>query len=116
MLMASARSEHDVRELVSRRAADAINIKLMKSGVAGSLAMIEAAKAGGLRLMIGGMVESILAMTFSAQMAAGSGGFSWVDLDTPMFIANNPFKGGFTQDGERLSVAHIDRGCGVEIT
>ena len=35
--------------------------------------------ATGLGLMIGGNVESILAMTVSACFAAGQGGFSFVD-------------------------------------
>jgi hypothetical protein len=36
------------------------------------------------------------------------------DLDTPLFLAENPFRGGFVLDGGRLSVAHIERGHGVE--
>jgi L-alanine-DL-glutamate epimerase-like enolase superfamily enzyme len=59
------------------------------------------------------MVESILAMTVSAHFAAGQGGFSFVDLDTPMFMAEQPFAGGFAQHGGRLSVAALGPGHGV---
>jgi hypothetical protein len=37
-----------------------------------------------------------------------------VDLDTPMFLAENPFNGGFRQHGARLSLDHIAAGHGVE--
>lgn len=111
----SARSEADVLRLAKLGAARFINIKTMKSGVAEAYAMMQAARANGLKLMIGGMVESILAMTFSAHLAAGFGGIAIVDLDTPMFIRSHPFEGGFRQDGGNLDVAHVDRGHGVTL-
>lgn len=111
----SARSVADVRELARRGAATFVNIKTMKSGVAEAWAMMREARTAGLGLMIGGMVESILAMTFSAHMAAGFGGLAFVDLDTPMFIREHPFTGGFTQNGGQLDVAHVERGHGVTL-
>ena len=91
----------------------AINVKLMKSGIAEALAIAAIARAAGMRLMIGGMVETVLAMTTSACFAAGLGGFSFVDLDTPLFLAENPFEGGFVQRGPRLELAAISAGHGV---
>jgi hypothetical protein len=64
--------------------------------------------------MIGGNVESILAMTVSACFAAGLGGFNFADLDTPLFLASNPFVGGFALKGGKISVAHISAGHGVQ--
>ena len=90
-----------------------INIKLMKAGVAQALEVVSVAREAGLGLMIGGNIESILAMTASACFAAGLGGFAFADLDTPLFLAENPFHGGFAQDGGRISVSHITRGHGV---
>ena len=75
--------------------------------------MATIARAAGLGLMIGGNVESILAMTVSACFAAGLGGFEFADLDTPLFMAENPFEGGYALDGGRISVAHITSGHGV---
>ncbi len=109
----SARSAADVEELARQGAVRYINIKTMKSGIAEAWAMMNAARQNGLQLMIGGMVESILAMTFSAHLAAGFGGIDIVDLDTPMFIQSHPFKGGFRQSGGDLDVGHIERGHGV---
>ena len=90
-----------------------MNIKLMKAGVAEALDLVTAARECGLGLMIGGNVESILAMTVSACFACGLGGFKYADLDTPLFLATNPFDGGYALDGGRISVAHITAGHGV---
>jgi L-Ala-D/L-Glu epimerase / N-acetyl-D-glutamate racemase len=100
--------------LVARAgAAQVINIKLMKAGIAEALEVVSVAREAGIGLMIGGNIESILAMTASACFAAGLGGFGYADLDTPLFLAENPFEGGFTLEGSRISVAHIEAGHGV---
>ena len=109
----AARTAADVPELARTGAAQVVNIKLMKSGVAAALDLAAAARAHGLGLMIGGNVEAQLAMTFSACFAAGLGGFAYSDLDTPLFLAENPFAGGMRYDGGRISVAHIAAGHGV---
>jgi len=103
----------DVRRIAQEKAAQVINIKLMKAGVSEALEIVAAARETGLGLMIGGNVESILAMTVSACFAAGAGGFSYADLDTPLFLAENPFAGGFSLKGGTVTVAHIACGHGV---
>ncbi|PDV99946.1 dipeptide epimerase [Candidatus Viridilinea mediisalina] len=109
----SASSSTNVLRLAREGAAHVINIKLMKAGVVEALDIAAIARAAGLRLMIGGMVEALLAMTMSAHVAAGLGGFEFVDLDTPMFLAENPFAGGFQQNGPHLDLSHITGGHGV---
>ncbi len=104
----------DVRAIAKAGAAQVVNIKLMKAGILEALAVAEAARAAGLGLMIGGNVESILAMTVSASFAAGLGGFNFADLDTPLFLAENPFVGGFVLEGGKISVTHISAGHGVQ--
>jgi len=103
----------EARAVVAERAAQVINIKLMKAGLAEALDIVAVAREAGLGLMIGGNVESILAMTTSACFAIGQGGFRYADLDTPLFLASNPFAGGYRLDGGRISVAHISSGHGV---
>ena len=109
----SVTSVADARRVVAARAAQVINIKLMKAGIAEAFAIAEVAREAGLALMIGGNVESILAMTVSACFAAGRGGFRFADLDTPLFLATNPFLGGYTLEGGKITVAHIAAGHGV---
>jgi L-alanine-DL-glutamate epimerase-like enolase superfamily enzyme len=111
----SARSAQDVLRLIRERAASGINIKTMKCGVVESLMMWHLARAAGMELMIGGMVESTLAMSCSAHLAAGLGGFHYADLDTPLFIAKHPFRGGYQQQASRVSVSGTPSGHGVEL-
>ena len=49
--------------------------------------------------MIGAMVETRLAMGFSAHYAAGLGGFDWIDLDTPLLLSGDPVCGGYIAEG-----------------
>jgi L-alanine-DL-glutamate epimerase-like enolase superfamily enzyme len=108
-----ARSVADVRRLHAERAADVINFKLTKSGVSETLRMIAEARQLGLGLMIGGMVETRLAMTVSACIAGGLGGFCELDLDTPLFMRDDRLSGGFAQNGPDLDVSALGVGHGV---
>lgn len=103
----------DALRLAHAGAAQVLNLKLMKAGVAAALDIAAIAKETGLGLMIGGNVESMLAMSAAACFAAGLGGFVHADLDTPLFLAENPFLGGFTLEGGCISVAGITAGHGV---
>lgn len=82
----SARSLSEVIDIIERKAAQVINVKIMKTGIFESREIALLAKAKGIKLMVGGMMETSLAMTASAQMAAGLGCFDYIDLDTPFFI------------------------------
>ena len=110
----SARNSADVAELSRHRVVSVINIKITKCGVVEAWDMAVTSKTCGLGLMIGGMVETELAMTASACLAAGLGGFQFVDLDTPLFMAERPkLRGGFLQRGPELDLAQIEAGHGV---
>ena len=99
-----ARSLEDLTTLHAERAADVINFKLTKSGVTRVLSMIAEARRLGFGLMLGGMVETRLAMTFSACIAGGLGGFEELDLDTPLFMKDDRLAGGFAQVGPSLDL------------
>lgn len=103
----------DIEALARAGAAQVVNIKLMKAGIAEAMRVAETARRLGLGLMIGGNVESILGMTASACFAAGRGGFAYADLDTPLFIAAHPFTGGYRLLGATVSVTHVTAGHGV---
>ncbi|MBU8895671.1 dipeptide epimerase [Corallococcus sp. H22C18031201] len=111
----SARSARDVLRLIREGACHAINIKTMKCGVVEAMTMWSLARAAGLELMVGGMVESVLAMSTSAHLAAGLGGFAYADLDTPLFIARHPFQGGGRYQGSTLSLDPDAPGHGVTL-
>ncbi len=91
----SARSLAEVARIIREKAAPVVNIKLTKTGIFESREIALLARANGIKLMVGGMLETSLAMTASAHMAAGLGCFDFIDLDTPFFVKDglrgNPF-------------------------
>ncbi|CAN5924845.1 dipeptide epimerase [soil metagenome] len=93
-------------------AIDGANVKIMKSGIARAMDIVAATRACGLLPMIGGMVETRLAMGTSACLAAGLGGFAFIDLDTPLFLAEDPFDGGYRYAGSELDLRPITAGHG----
>lgn len=76
----------DAIRVVNDKTARMINLKIMKSGLEETLRIVAVARSGGLELMIGGMLESEIAMSASLQILAGTGAISHVDLDTPFFM------------------------------
>ena len=63
--------------------------------------------------LIGAMIESRLGSAISAHLAAGLGGFAYVDLDIPMLLAEDPFTGGYAQDGVEYRLDPTAPGHGV---
>ena len=109
----SVRSLTDAQEVVARGAADYINIKIMKTGVAEAVEITSFTKTSGLKLMIGGMVETRIAMGCSFSLVLGLGGFDVLDLDTPLLLTSDPVTGGYRYDG-----AHLQpwSGSGLDMT
>lgn len=105
-------SAADAISVASSRSAHVVNVKLMKSGIVEAMDIVAVCRAAHLGLMIGGMIETRLAMCCSAHFAAGHGGFSFVDLDTPLLLAEDPFEGGWRRDGGRYALGHIEAGIG----
>jgi len=98
----SVRSLHDAHRVVQRQAADYINVKIMKTGVVEALRIATFARSAGLRLMVGGMVETRIAMGCSFSLVLGLGGFDVLDLDTPLLLSTDPVVGGYHYSGPLL--------------
>jgi L-alanine-DL-glutamate epimerase-like enolase superfamily enzyme len=103
----------DALRVARMGAANAVNIKLMKSGIAEALDIAAVCRAAHLQLMLGGMLESRLGVAGSAHLIAGLGGFHYVDLDSPMLVSGDPFAGGYVQDGMIYDLAGVRAGHGV---
>jgi L-alanine-DL-glutamate epimerase-like enolase superfamily enzyme len=94
----------DARRVIAHGAADCINLKIMKAGLSETIAIARAAKAAGLSLMIGGMMESRLAMSFSWSLVLATGWIDHLDLDTPLLMAHDPVEGGYAYRGPMLTL------------
>ncbi len=88
---------------------DGINIKLMKCGGIGeAMRMIHVARAHGMKIMLGCMVESSMAITAAAHLAPL---VDYADLDGNLLITNDPYIGAEVREG-RL-VLPSEPGLGV---
>ena len=77
---------------------DGINVKLVKcGGIRGALAMIHTARAMGLKIMLGCMLESQVLTTAAAHLSPL---VDWADLDGPFLTAHDPFTGISYSDGK----------------
>ena len=109
----SAYSAANVAHLIAMGAVNVVNIKLMKCGFVEALDIAAVCRASHMQLMIGAMMESRLATSAAAHFVAGLGGFRYIDLDTPMLLADDPFTGGYEQRGGVYDLAGVERGLGV---
>jgi L-alanine-DL-glutamate epimerase-like enolase superfamily enzyme len=98
----SVRSLADAQQVVAQQAADYVNIKIMKTGVMEAHEIALFTLGSGLKLMIGGMVETRIAMGCSFSLVLGMKGFEVLDLDTPLLLDCDPVMGGYRYTGPRL--------------
>ncbi|TFB10504.1 dipeptide epimerase [Candidatus Marinimicrobia bacterium MT.SAG.3] len=89
---------------------DGINIKLMKcGGPTEALKMIHTARSFGLKIMLGCMCESSIAIGAAAHLSPLA---DWADLDGNLLLSNDPYRGIDVKEGKLLLP---DRpGIGVE--
>jgi L-Ala-D/L-Glu epimerase / N-acetyl-D-glutamate racemase len=93
----SLHTRADLADLAKRY--DAINVKLDKAGgLTEALALTAAAREAGLKVMVGCMVATSLAMAPALLLAQGA---DWVDLDGPLLLARD------RQPGLRYDVALV---------
>ncbi len=92
------------------KAYDGINIKLMKSGgIQEAVRMIGMAKSLGMKIMLGCMIESSVAISAAAHLTPF---VDWADLDGNLLIKNDPFSGVKVDKGK--FVFNDKPGLGVE--
>ncbi|MEO6835105.1 MAG: dipeptide epimerase [Candidatus Tumulicola sp.] len=88
---------------------DGVNVKLAKTGgIRGAVAMIRTARALGLKVMLGCMVESAICATAAAHISPLA---DWADIDGPFLTARDPFAG-VTYDRGKLILPNAP-GLGV---
>ncbi len=76
----------DARRAADRRLGHGINIKIAKSGIGESKKILEIAKASGMKLMAGCMIETMVGLSAAVFLTAGAGVFDFIDLDAVHFL------------------------------
>lgn len=112
----SVYTHHDAERLCRDQACDYINIKFSKSGGIQEALRIQSAAAGhGIPCMIGGMLESRLALAAKTHFAYAADNVRFYDLDTCMVgHLADPVVGGVQYDGYRVSVPE-QPGIGADV-
>lgn len=107
-------SPSDAVKLLSMRAADLLNIKLMKSGGLYNAQKISSiAEACGVECMIGSMMESKVGITAAASFTAGKTVITKADLDAATLLAEDPVIGGVKLEGNKIIMSD-GYGFGIE--
>lgn len=109
-------SVHDAERLCRNDAIDYINIKFAKSaGIAGALAIQQAAAEYNIPCMIGGMLESRLGLAAQVHFAYAADNVKLYDLDSCLLgHLQNPVLGGAQYEGYKVSVSE-DIGIGADM-
>ncbi len=89
-------------EALAKAGVKGINVKLMKTGgLTPAVAMIKRAKALGMKVMLGCMIETSIGTTAMAHLA---GLADWLDLDAPLLVSNDPFDGMTFDDAASVAI------------
>ena len=95
----TTKTSHDVAKLAG--AIDGVVVKTMKSeGIREALRMIHTARAHDMQIMLSCMIESSVGATAAAHLAPLC---DYVDLDGPLLIKNDPYRG-LKYDGAKLTL------------
>ena len=96
----------EVIDLIKMRAADIINIKLMKTGgISNAIRIADIAALYGVECMIGCMIESSISVAAAVHVAVAKGNvITKVDLDGPSLCAFNPVDGGVIFNESEISI------------
>ncbi|MFA5576237.1 MAG: dipeptide epimerase [Tissierellaceae bacterium] len=99
-------SPRDAMEIIKNRAADLINIKLMKTGgIHNALRIISMAEIYHVECMIGCMLESKLSVSAAVHLAAAKSIITKIDLDGPLLCSQDPFEGGPDFNNSTISLS-----------
>ncbi len=109
-------SAEDAIKLITARAADLINIKLMKTGgIYEALKICAIAETYGVECMIGCMLESKISVSAAAHLAAAKGIITKADLDGPSLCSLDPYLGGPLFQGPNIIMTETP-GLGITET
>ncbi|MEK8110065.1 enolase C-terminal domain-like protein [Micromonospora sp. M12] len=90
----------DLVEVIRRRAADLVNVKLAKcGGLHPARTLLDLATAHGLGTVVGSMMESQVGIGAAASLVAAYGTTAVADLDAAWWLAWSPVQGGIRYDG-----------------
>ncbi|MEG0774011.1 dipeptide epimerase [Clostridium sp.] len=107
-------SPEDALNILQKRAADLINIKLMKTGgLYNALKICSAAEIYGVECMIGCMLEAKVSVNAAVHLAAGKSIITKIDLDGPVLCSEDPVEGGAIFEDYKITL-NDEPGLGIK--
>ena len=107
-------SPEDALKIMQMRAADMVNIKLMKcGGLYNALKIASAAEVYGVECMIGCMLEAKISVNAAVHLACAKQIITKIDLDGPVLCSEDPIIGGATFD-EKIITVSDEPGLGIK--
>lgn len=102
----SCYNHHDARKLINSVSCSYLNIKFSKSGgILGAQKIHEVALQNGIKCMMGGMLETRIAISASMHFVLASPNITFFDMDSPLLgHLIDPVIGGITYNGCTISV------------
>lgn len=98
-------SPADAIKIMQLKAADLINIKLMKTGgLHNALKICSMAEVYGMECMIGCMLEAKVSVTAAVHLAAAKSIITKIDLDGPVLCSEDPVDGGAIFNDYKISL------------
>lgn len=107
-------SPEDAMTILNMKAADLINIKLMKcGGLYNALKIISMAEVCGVECMIGCMLEAKISVNAAVHLACAKQIITKIDLDGPALCSEDPIEGGAIFNEKEITVSQ-DIGLGIK--
>ena len=104
----------DALTILQRRAADLINIKLMKTGgIYNALKICSLAEIYGVECMIGCMLEAKVSVTAAVHLACAKSIITKIDLDGPILCSEDPVNGGAIFNESKITLTD-EPGLGIK--
>jgi L-alanine-DL-glutamate epimerase-like enolase superfamily enzyme len=104
----------DLVEVIRRRCADLVNVKLAKcGGLVAAATLLELARAQGMGTIVGSMMETHIGVAAAASLVAARGTSMTSDLDAAWWASASPVVGGMTYDGAVVVLPDAP-GLGIE--
>ena len=97
-------NEADLKRVIEADLCHGINIKIAKSGISESLRLYSRAKKYDLKLMMGCMTETMVGLSAGINLAAGTSGFDYIDLDAIHFLRHRKSYGTIDILGARYAM------------
>lgn len=107
-------SIYDAKRVIEMRAADLINIKLMKAGgIYQALKIASLAASYDMNCMTGSMIETKLGVGAAAHFAASQTNIIYYDFDAPLMLKQDLIQGGIQYEGAKITFRTAP-GLGIE--